>query len=69
MKPPPVPNPKTQAELDAENSRRAEQVEAIETMTKMAKAHFGTTAGMLKQVKAEIGKFCYCMSYAPCNTF
>lgn len=48
LKPPPEPIPFSSAEMEAARKKSDEQHEALEQMTKMAKAHFGTTAGMLK---------------------
>lgn len=47
---PPEPHAKSEEQLAAERQARRQQLDAVETFCKTAKAHFGTTAAMLKAV-------------------
>jgi hypothetical protein len=50
QKAPEEPHAKSEEELTSERKARGKQVEAVEAFCKTAKAHFGTTAAMLKAV-------------------
>lgn len=44
------PHAKSEEQVAAEMLARQKQLEAVETLCKTAKAHFGTTAAMMKAV-------------------
>jgi hypothetical protein len=52
LKAPEEPHAKSEEQLSMERKARSKQVEAVEAFCKTAKAHFGTTAAMLKAVSA-----------------
>lgn len=51
QKPPPEPHEISLAEVKAKEEKQLKEIDAMLTLTKMAKKHFGTTAAMLKPVR------------------